>query len=161
MNRNKSRFMRSLILVALFCVLLATNVYATGACVYTSTDTDTAGREIRRMITFTCTSDAGGIAAYSFNPKTYGVKGWFLYNITTDPDGTSAPTNLYDITLLATGEDIAGGLLIDRSATLRQTVTIAPTTLGYHMIDGIIVFTFANITSNPGIFTLRLRCTTN
>ena len=137
-------------------------VWATGACVHTSTDTITVLNENqRKVVTLTCTSDGSGIAAYTFTPATFGVRGWYLYAVSTDPDGTSAPTNSYDITCLRGGEDICGTLLGDRSSTLTQTVAMAPTTLGYHMADSAIAFTFANITSNPGIFVMKLYWTTN
>lgn len=154
--------MKKGLLVGLVLVLWATMVHATGSCVLTSVEkVQIDSRAQRVYVTHTCTSDAGGIAAYTFNPVTYGVRGWYWYNITTDPDGTSAPTNLYDITALVSGEDVAGSLLGDRSSTARQTVVIAPTTLGYHMADGNIVFAFTNITSNPGIFVMTNRFTSN
>lgn len=150
-------------LIIIVAVLLAGQVWATGACVQTG-NTETIrvnGEPVRKVITFTCTSDGSGIAAYTFTPATFGVRGWYLYAVSTDPDGTSAPTNSYDITFVRGGEDIAGSLLIDRSSTLTQTVAIAPTTLGYHMADGAIAFTFANITSNPGIFVMKTYWTAN
>lgn len=148
------------IIILLFWVTLAG---ATGSCVFTSMEKIQIDAKTQRIyVTHTCTSDGSGIAAYTFAPSTYGVtKGWYWYNITTDPDGTSAPTDSYDITALVTGEDVAGGLLADRSSTLRQTVSIAPPTLNYYMVDGSIVFTFANITSNPGVFVMTNRFSSN
>ena len=149
-------------IVILLVLGFAGEVLATGACVHTSTETvNVLGERQRKIITFTCTSDGSGIATYSFSPATFGVRGWYLYNVTTDPSGVSAPTDSYDVTYVVGGEDIAGGLLANRSSTLTQTVAIAPTTLGYYMGDGAIVMTFANITSNPGIFVMKMYWTTN
>jgi hypothetical protein len=154
----------SIVLFVCLMIMLAgslSEVFATGSCVKTNVeDGYMDGAHQRRYITLTCTGD-GTIGAYSFNPAAQGVRFWYLYNITTDPDGTSAPTVDYDITLLATGEDIAGGLLADRSATARQTVAICPTTLGYHMNDGTIAITFANQTASPSIIVMTLRFTKN
>jgi hypothetical protein len=58
-------------------------------------------------------------------------------------------------------EDIAGGLLANRSATVNETVVIAPTTLGYHMMDGSMVITFAAETANPSTIDMTLRFTVN
>jgi len=155
--------MKKIIALAVLFVFVFTNtVWATGACVFASIETyGSSTKNQKKSIDFTCTSDASGIAAFSFVPATYGVKGWYLYNVTTDPDGTSAPTADYDITCLATGENVCGTLLGDRSATARQTVSISPATLGFHITDGTIAFTFANITSNPGIFVMTLRFAEN
>ena len=136
-------------------------VFAAGSCVKSTVEKVNVanGKAFRQYITLTCTGD-GTIAAYSFVPSTEGVKGWYLYNVTTDPDGTSAPTADYDITLVVGGEDIAGGKLANRSDTATQTVAIAPTTQGYYMADGTMVITFANETASPSIIVMKLRFTT-
>jgi hypothetical protein len=149
-------------IIILLVLVFAGEVLAVGSCVLTSTENvSVLGERQRKIITFTCTSDAGGIATYNFVPTTFGVRGWYLYSVTTDPNGTSAPTDQYDITYVMGGEDIAGGLLVNRSSTLTQTVAMAPSVLGYHMADGTIVMTFANITAAPGIFVMTQRWTAN
>ncbi len=152
--------MKKVFLAVVVFLMIASVAWGTGSCVPSSSETvDVTGAKQRKYITLTCTSDDGGIAAYSFSPTTYGVKGWYLYNVTTTPSATSVPTNLYDITCLVSGEDICGGLLADRSSTLSQTVLIAPPVRGYPVLDESVIFTFAGITSNPGIFTLKIRLT--
>jgi hypothetical protein len=59
------------------------------------------------------------------------LKGYHIYLIRTDP-GTVAPTTLYDITLPdATGFDLAGGMLANRSATLVEQVVPKVDTVNY------------------------------
>lgn len=151
--------MKKVLLALAFVVLMASGVWAAGSCVVTSSELVYGNNSIqKKIVKLTCTGD-GSIAAYSFNPGTFGVRGWYLYSVTTDP-GT-APTADYDITLLVNGEDIAGSLLIDRSATLTQTVAIAPTTLGFHLADEAIAITFANNTANPSVIVMTLKFTDN
>jgi len=151
--------MKKVLLALAFVVLVASSVMAAGSCVVTSSELVYGNNSIqKKIVKLTCTGD-GSIAAYSFNPGTFGVRGWYLYSVTTDP-GT-APTADYDITLLVNGEDIAGSLLIDRSATLTQTVAIAPTTLGFHLADEAIAITFANNTANPSVIVMTLKFTDN
>jgi hypothetical protein len=59
------------------------------------------------------------------------------------------------------GEDVAGGLLGNRSATATETVRISPTTLGYHMADATMAITFADETANPSVIVMKLRFTAN
>ena len=154
--------MKKLVSVLVFVglIFITSMAQAAGSCVLTSTENVTIQNQThRKYITLTCTGD-GSIGAYSFVPSTTGVKGWYLYNITTDP-GASAPTADYDITLMVDGEDIAGGLLANRSTSATQTVVLAPTTLGYHMADGTMLITFANQTANPSTIVMTLRFTTN
>ena len=152
---------RTILAVVAAMVLLAALAgvtWAAGSCVLTSQEQfKVAGAFERKYVTLTCTGD-GSITAYSFSPVTYGVRGWYLYNVTTNP-GTSAPTDNYDITLVVDGEDIAGGLLANRSTSATQSVALAPTTLGYHMADGTMAITFANNTANPSTIVMTLRFT--
>jgi len=151
--------MKKVLLALAFVVLMASSVWAAGSCVVKSNELVYGTNSIqKKIVKLTCTGD-GSIAAYSFDPGAFGVRGWYLYSVTTDP-GT-APTADYDITLLVNGEDIAGSLLIDRSATLTQTVAIAPTTLGFHLADEAIAITFANNTANPSVIVLTLKFTDN
>jgi hypothetical protein len=150
------------IFLAICIILMATiTAHAAGSCVFTSQESMLSeGGVEHKSIKLTCTGD-GSITAYSFDAKTYDVVGFYLYSVTTDP-GSAAPTADYDITLLVNSEDIAGSLLLDRSSSLTQTVVIAPTTKGYHMIwsDGIAI-TFANNTANPSTIVLTLKFVKN
>ena len=151
--------MKKVLLALAFVVLMASSVMAAGSCVLKSSELVYGNNSIqKKIVKLTCTGD-GSITAYSFDPGTFGVRGWYLYSVTTDP-GT-APTADYDITLLVNGEDIAGGLLGDRSATATQTVAIAPTTLGYPILDEAIAITFANNSANPSVIVLTLKFTNN
>jgi hypothetical protein len=148
--------MKKIMLIVLAIFFLASSAWAAGSCVYTSTTEVMSGTIVTsRIITITCTGD-GTITPYLFHPSNYGVEGWFLYSVTTDPDGTSAPTADYDITLLIGGEDIAGGLLADRSATATQTVCIAPAVKNYRRVKDTMSVTFANNTASPSIIVLTL-----
>ena len=151
--------MKKVLLALALVVLMASSVWAAGSCVLKSSELVYGNNSIqKKIVKLTCTGD-GSISAYSFDPGTFGVRGWYLYSVTTDP-GT-APTADYDITLVVNGEDIAGGLLGDRSATATQTVAIAPDTLGYHILDEAIAITFANNSANPSVIVLTLKFTDN
>lgn len=152
---------RLVLFLVLASILITSQAWAIGSCVMTAQERVAIdGRNQRTYLTLTCTGDAGGITAYSLDPATYGVRGWYLYNVTTDP-GTPAPTAAYDITLVVNGEDIAGSKLIDRSSTATETVAIAPTTPGYHMMDSAMVITFANETDAGAIIVIKFRFTSN
>ena len=152
--------MKRLVTALAILLLIPSLVMAAGSCVVTSKElVSVQGVTQRIYITLTCTGD-GTIADYTFTPATQGVRGWYLYNVTTNP-GTNAPTNLYDITLVSNGEDVAGGLLANRSSTATETVVVAPATLGYHMTDQSIAITFANQTASPSVIVMTLRFTSN
>jgi hypothetical protein len=145
----------------LFMLLaVCSQAFAAGSCTVTGNETvEINGTKQRKYIELTCTGD-GSITAFNFSPATYGVRGWYLYNVTTNP-GTSAPTDNYDITLVSDGEDIAGGSLANRSTSVTQTVQLSPATLGYHMADEIMAVTIANNTANPSTIVLTFRFTSN
>jgi hypothetical protein len=78
-----------------------------------------------RKITWTWTSSAGGAA----DLQTANAYTGALVRLVTIPSAGSAPTALYDITLLdEDGVDVLAGAGIDRSATLTEQV--AATSLG-------------------------------
>ena len=151
------------ILLSLVCLLLfAGTAFATGSCTATYVTNDTVLNYVQRtVVTLTCTGD-GSIGAYTLEPSTYNVQGWYLYDVTTKPGtGGNTPTNGYGITLLVHGEDIAGGLLASRSSTLTQTVVMAPPTIGYSVMNDTITVTISGETANPSTFTIILRFTAN
>lgn len=140
--------------------LFAGQAWGAGSCVLTDTEKVVIDARTQRVyLTLTCTGD-GSITAYSLDPVARGVKGWYLYNVSTNP-GASAPTADYDITLVVDGEDVAGSALLNRSATATETVVIAPATKGYHMADQTMAITFANQTANPSTIVMKLRFTSN
>ena len=118
------------------------------------------GKVEKVIVRLTCTGD-GSITAYLFDSKTFDVLGFYLYSVTTDP-GTSAPTDNYDITLVVSSEDVAGGLLADRSTSATQTKIICPTTQGYHIMDNNdMAITFANNSANPSTIVMDLEFVKN
>jgi hypothetical protein len=148
--------MKKILLSIILLAFFASSAWGAGSCVLTSTD---MAKPDRKDFVLTCTGD-GTIAAYTLTPAEWGLKGWFLYSVTTDP-GTSAPTAAYDITLVVNGEDVAGGLLADRSATATETVVICPTTKSWHIAGDAMAVTFADETANPSTVVVRLRYINN
>lgn len=74
------------------------------------------GTKVIQKVVIDWTSDGAGSATETVN--LFG----FLLKAVTDPDGTAAPTDLYDVTLVQDGVDMSGGIMVDRSATLNQVV---------------------------------------
>lgn len=149
---------RILLIVAAF-LLLTSTAFAAGSCYWSNGPAPGYGDD-KKEIELTCTGD-GSITAFSIIPKNYNVRGYFLYSVTTDP-GTSAPTAAYDITLVVNGEDIAGGLLADRSATNTETVLIAPTGKGYPIMgDSAMAVTFTGETANPSTIVIKFKFVKN
>ena len=73
-------------------------------------------------VTATWTSDASGAASGTIN-----LQG-FLLKVITDP-GSPAPTDNYDITLVADGIDMADGLLLNRdTANVEMVYPVGTTT---------------------------------
>ena len=148
--------MKKIFLVIILLIFITTSAWGAGSCVLTSSD---MVKPDRKEFVLTCTGD-GTIAAYTLTPAEWGLKGWFLYSVTTDP-GTSAPTADYDITLVVNGEDVSGGLLEDRSATATETVVICPITKGWHIAGDAMAVTFANEIANPSTIVVTLRYVNN
>lgn len=69
-----------------------------------------------QKVSVSWTSDASGNADTTLNLFGY------LLKAVTDPDGTAAPTDNYDITIVQNGVDMAGGVLADRSTSNNQVV---------------------------------------
>lgn len=78
-----------------------------------------------KTVTFSWTGDASNGTVPSTATSTAittEIAGWYVYAIETDP-GSVAPTTLYDIVINdASGFDIAGGQLANRSATATERV---------------------------------------
>jgi len=148
--------MKKILLSIILLIFITTSAWGAGSCVLTSTDSP---KPDRKDFILTCTGD-GTIAAFTLTPAEWGLKGWYLYSVTTNP-GTSAPTAAYDITLVVNGEDVAGGLLADRSATATETVIICPATKGWHIAGDAMAVTFANNIANPSTIVAVLRFLNN
>jgi len=85
------------------------------------------------------TSDAAGVATGSFH-----LDGQLL-SLITDPSAT-APTNLYDVTLLdSEGIDVLNGVGIDRASATTQDVAIVRSGTSIHpVVNDTVTFTIAN-----------------
>jgi len=95
-------------------------------------------------ITWTCT-DLGVVSSAFDTVEKARVYGKYLFLMVTDPSAT-APTTLYDITLVDDGSlDLAGGELANRSATLREQAIpkLNGSCYGDRVIDGGLVVTIA------------------
>ena len=107
-----------------------------GSSTVTKSDITVNGRITRKVLTIAWTGAAAGgaIDAITINPVTYGIEGWYLYTVETNP-GTTAPTDNYGIAVNdADGLDIAGALLAGRDATATEIVNIGTSNHGYPVV---------------------------
>ena len=126
---------RSIIsILAGLLILLPLTVFATGtATVGAPIKVNVQGQTQRIVIPVTFTADSSATeATVTLNPTTYGITGWYLYQVQTVP-GTPGPTNgAWDLDITdARSEVISRNLIDDRSSTLPQTVFFNS---GYPMI---------------------------
>lgn len=127
--------MKKFLMAVLLSLCLTTTVYA--ECVETW-----EGSSPIQVIQLAWTTVATG--AFTSTDTNYTGEG-FLYMVETDPDGTAAPTDDYDITLTnANGVDIMGGALANRDTA--NTEIVMP------LLNG-------NYTAIPFIGTLTLAIT--
>jgi len=89
---------------------MAGTVSVTGERIHTANS-----RVVTDKVTVAWTSDASGDATATLN-----LHG-FLIKVITDPSAT-APTDNYDLTLVADGIDMLGGLLADRDTANTEMV---------------------------------------
>jgi len=129
-----------------------------GSSTVTKSDITVNGRITRKVLTIAWTGAAAGgaIDAITINPVTYGLEGWFLYSVETNP-GTTAPTDNYDIAITdADGFDIAGGLLADRDQTNTEMVNLRVAAAGYPMVRGNLSVAITNNSVNSATGTIIL-----
>lgn len=137
------------ILLCLSCLLYAVPTFATGTnSMVLSKRIEVQGQK-RIILILTMTADgSASFANYALNPVTYGLEGWYLESVETDP-GT-APTTLYDMTISdAYGYDVAGGLLTNRSATVTEKVYMG--SVGEPIITGSWTVAIANNAVNNAV----------
>jgi len=81
------------------------------------------GTRQRVVIPITCTAVAAAFGTLTINPTTYGIEGWYLWLVETDP-GTTGPTNgAWDLDITSAHGFVESQALIDdRSSTLTQQV---------------------------------------
>lgn len=115
----KKLIVSTLLLVAL---LISESAFAVGTVTQAIVKYPNANLQ---TVTFSWVGDAsnGTVPSTATNAAiTAAIAGWYVYAIETDP-GSVAPTTLYDIVINdASGFDIAGGQLANRSATATERV---------------------------------------
>lgn len=112
------------------------------------------------VLTWTDNSTATGTSVPA-TATTLPING-YVTRVVTDPGGT-APTALYDITLTTTnnGEDIMGGKLADRSATVTEAMRpydSASGTYGDTYVAGTLILTVTNNLVNSATGTVTIYC---
>jgi len=116
------------------------------------------GEPKRIILTISWVDDSAG-TTLAIIPATYGIMGYYLYSAETNP-GATAPTDLYDITLIdGDGVDIAGSTLLNRATATSQLVNIGTAVHGYPVIRGTFTFTLANNAVVGGLGTCILTFT--
>jgi len=151
------------LLLALFLVLiLVESVLAAtpGTCVITSSTIYVLTQPTRKVITLSWVAsvDAATVPSTTITAATYGIGGWYFLSAETNP-GATQPTTLYDITILdADGADLAGGLLMNRSATVTEgPIAIGLGATGHPpVIRGDLTFTLSNNSVNSALGTVIL-----
>jgi hypothetical protein len=108
--------MKKTVLALLLALLAPVLARAAGTVVLTTTDS-VMGQSVK-IYTYTLTADA---AAATF-PATASmpIDGWII-KVKTSP-GSTAPTALWDLTLVGDGMDVMGGYLTNRSATATEHI---------------------------------------
>ena len=134
--------------------------YGAGSVSIASSTITVQAQPTRKIITLSwaCEAGAATIPNTTIGAETYGIKGWYFYSAETNP-GATAPTTLYDITILdADGADLAGSLLMNRSATLTEgPIAMALGTTGHPpVVRGDLTFTLSNNAVNAALGTCIL-----
>jgi hypothetical protein len=108
-------------------------------------------------ITFTASADNGTIPNYTTTATDQKfMKGYWLFYVETDP-GSTGPTADYDIVInSASGYDIMGGALADRSATVTQRAFADLSNIKHSPpIDGALTVAVSNTTANSATCTIK------
>lgn len=161
---NKMKRLSRFILYVILGLFLVCPSFSLAAGTVTATDTrriSVSGTIQRTVVTLTCTADASAATFPSFtlNPATYGITGWYLYSVETNP-GTTAPTDDYDIAITdADGFDVAGGLLANRDTANTEKVYLG--SVGYPVIDGSWTLAITGNSINSAVIVIRLTFTAN
>lgn len=135
--------MKRLILAILvgLCMVSPSLLYAAAGSSTTTSSKIMVDNKVQRVIvTIAWTGgtgvDAGTIPNVTITPATYGVEGWYLYSVETNP-GAVAPTDNYDLVINdADGKDIAGGLLANRDLTNTELVLAGLGGFGFPIVRG-------------------------
>jgi hypothetical protein len=148
--------MKRLLLIIGLILILVSSAFAAGTATVTSAERFTVlGDQQRVVLTITWTDDTAG-TTLAINPATYRIQGFYLWSGETNP-GATAPTTLYDITLVdADGVDIAEGKLMNRHATTSELVKYIN-----HCVTSTFTFTLSGNAVVNGTGTLILTFTAN
>ena len=152
----KKLFTSTILLVALFAV----SAFAAGTVTQAIVKYPNANLQ---TVTFSWVGDAanGSVPSTATNAAiTAAIAGWYVYSIDTDP-GAVPPTTLYDIVINdASGFDIAGGQLANRSATATQRVIpkldATASLYGGVLIDSTLTMVITNQTDVSATGTVKL-----
>lgn len=114
-------------------------------------------------LTFSCTGDASNGTVPNTDISAENVlalSGQYLYMVETDP-GSTAPTTLYDIVINdASGLDVMGGTLANRSATATERaiplISSGGNVYGGHYLDGTWTMVTTGQSVNSATWTVKL-----
>lgn len=128
---------RFIILLTLFIGVFPVLGWTAGTCTVSS-PVSISPLVPTQVQTIDCTASADDGSFPSTTITTTKVLGRYLVQVSTNPGaGAAAPTAAYDITLTdSDGLDNALGLLVDRSATATERVSIANSTVAYPIVLG-------------------------
>ncbi len=145
--------MKKLIVLLAVVMLLLTAGLANAAGTVTQTLTKVGSHTL--LLTFSWTADASA-ATVPVTASSTGLEG-YVYLVVTNP-GTTAPTDLYDITLTDTESvDVMGGELSDRSTSAtQQVVPKIDTVFGARWVDGVLTMTLTNNSVNSATGTVKV-----
>jgi hypothetical protein len=150
-NGGKNMKTRSIITVAMVLLVLVGFVsQLNAAAAQTVTQTAYTVAEGMYMLDLAVTTDTTGAMS---NYETENING-IIYMVETSP-GSTAPTNLYDLTLLNDNSiDLMGGNLADRSDTLTQRAS--PLRYQAQPVKGKLTLTLAHNSVHNGQFNVRI-----
>lgn len=104
------------------------------------------------MLEMACTANTAGVVSATETDEA--IDG-LVYLVETVPDATTAPTNLYDLTLTTRdGLDIMGGNLANRSSTVVQRAQ--PLNYQAQSVLGKLTLNVSNNSANKGKFKVRI-----
>ena len=137
--------MKKTVLALLLALLAPVLAHAAGTVVLTSTDS-VIGQSVK-IYTYTLTADAadGTFPATASDP----IDGWII-RVETNP-GATAPTALWDLTLVSDGLDVMNGVLANRSASATEHV-LAP----QPYVRGPVTITATNNAVNSAVIVLKI-----
>ena len=136
--------MKRLLLALLMILVMATSSWAVGTASVTNVEkVKVLNEQSRVVLTITWVDDNAG-TTLAINSATYGITGWYLYSVETNPSNVTAPTDNYDITLVdADGVDLAGGTLMNRDTATTELVNVGTSSIGFPVIRGTFTFTLS------------------